>query len=175
MSCSISTIPPRSNAFVTRPSSWSGNRVQPGAKLVNVQVISATPNAIELRILLTAASTGATADLCAEIREKLIGFLQRDYPIRTAHDAASDDCDGRLAAIALQKRRSDFVPFRGQFVRRGFTMRPAIPMAGIIQIAFDAVKISVHPGAIAAVLVHDDLMRSVPVVVGRPPQRAQRG
>ncbi|MGC2078347.1 MAG: hypothetical protein WA728_20395 [Xanthobacteraceae bacterium] len=31
-------------------------------------------------MLLTAASTGTTADLCAEIREKLIGFLQRECP-----------------------------------------------------------------------------------------------
>jgi predicted nucleic acid-binding protein len=57
-----------------------GQSTQPGAKLVNVQVINATPNAIELRILLTAASTAVTTDLCAEIREKLIGFLQRDCP-----------------------------------------------------------------------------------------------
>jgi small-conductance mechanosensitive channel len=57
-----------------------GQSRRPGAKLVNVQVINATPNAIELRILLTAASTGAAADLCAEIREKLIGFLQRECP-----------------------------------------------------------------------------------------------
>jgi hypothetical protein len=57
-----------------------GQSKQPDAKLVNVQVINATPNAVELRILLTAASTGVTADLCAEIREKLIGFLQRECP-----------------------------------------------------------------------------------------------
>jgi small-conductance mechanosensitive channel len=57
-----------------------GESAQPGAKLVNVQVTSATPNAIELRILVTAATTAATADLCAEIRERLIGFLQREYP-----------------------------------------------------------------------------------------------
>jgi small-conductance mechanosensitive channel len=57
-----------------------GQSKQPGAKLVNVQVINATPSAVELRILLTAASTGVTADLCAEIREKLIGFLQRECP-----------------------------------------------------------------------------------------------
>jgi hypothetical protein len=57
-----------------------GQSGQPGAKLLNVQVINATPNAVELRILLTAASTGAAADLCAEIREKLIGFLQQECP-----------------------------------------------------------------------------------------------
>ena len=57
-----------------------GQSTQPGAKLVNVQVINTTPNAIELRILLTAANTAVATDLCAEIREKLIGFLQRECP-----------------------------------------------------------------------------------------------
>ena len=57
-----------------------GQSTQPDAKLVNVQVINATATALELRILLTAASTAGTTDLCAEIREKLIGFLQRECP-----------------------------------------------------------------------------------------------
>jgi hypothetical protein len=64
----------------SRATELVGESTQPGAKLVNVQVINATPNAIELRNLLTAATTAATADLCAEIRERLIGFLQREYP-----------------------------------------------------------------------------------------------
>ena len=57
-----------------------GQSTQPGGRLVNVQVTNAAPNAIELRILLTAANTAVTSDLCAEIREKLIGFLQRECP-----------------------------------------------------------------------------------------------
>jgi hypothetical protein len=36
--------------------------------------------AIEPRLLVTAASVGDTSNLCAELREKLIGFLQREYP-----------------------------------------------------------------------------------------------
>jgi Mechanosensitive ion channel, beta-domain len=57
-----------------------GQSMQPGGKLVNVRVTNATPNAIELRILLTAANTAGTSDLCAEIREKLIDFLQHECP-----------------------------------------------------------------------------------------------
>ena len=57
-----------------------GQSAQPGGKLVSVQVTNATPNAVELRILLTAANTAVTSDLCAETREKLIGFLQRECP-----------------------------------------------------------------------------------------------
>jgi hypothetical protein len=33
-----------------------------------------------VRILLTAQSAANTSDLCAEVREKLIGFLQREHP-----------------------------------------------------------------------------------------------
>jgi small-conductance mechanosensitive channel len=49
-------------------------------KIVNVQVSNTTAQAMEVRVLLTANNTGGTADLCAELREKLIGFLQRELP-----------------------------------------------------------------------------------------------
>jgi small-conductance mechanosensitive channel len=48
--------------------------------LVNVQVTNTSAQAMEVRVLLTASNTGDTADLCAELREKLIGFLQREHP-----------------------------------------------------------------------------------------------
>jgi small-conductance mechanosensitive channel len=48
--------------------------------LVNVQVTNTSAHAMEVRVLLTASNTGGTADLCAELREKLIGFLQREHP-----------------------------------------------------------------------------------------------
>jgi small-conductance mechanosensitive channel len=48
--------------------------------VVNVQVTNTSAQAIEVRVLLTAASAAKTSDLCAEVREKLIVFLQREYP-----------------------------------------------------------------------------------------------
>jgi small-conductance mechanosensitive channel len=48
--------------------------------VVNVQVTNTSAQAIEVRILLTAHNPSTTSDLCAELREKLIGFLQREYP-----------------------------------------------------------------------------------------------
>ncbi len=57
-----------------------GQTKQPGGKLVNVQVTNANPEAIELRILVTAASPGDTSNFCAELREKLIVFLQSECP-----------------------------------------------------------------------------------------------
>jgi small-conductance mechanosensitive channel len=53
---------------------------QPGGKLVNVQVTNTSAEAIELRVLVTAASAGDTSNLCAELRERLIGFLQSECP-----------------------------------------------------------------------------------------------
>jgi hypothetical protein len=58
----------------------AGQTKQPGGKLVNVQVTNASPEAIELRVLVTAASVGDTTNLCAELREELIGFLQSECP-----------------------------------------------------------------------------------------------
>lgn len=56
-----------------------GQSKQPGARLVNVQVTNTSAEAIELRVLVTAATVDGTSNLCAELREKLIGFLQREH------------------------------------------------------------------------------------------------
>ncbi|HEY1982196.1 MAG TPA: mechanosensitive ion channel family protein [Xanthobacteraceae bacterium] len=53
---------------------------QRSGKIINVQVTNTTAQAIEVRVLLSAANPGSTSDLCAEVREKLIGFLQREHP-----------------------------------------------------------------------------------------------
>jgi len=53
---------------------------QPGGKLVNLQVTNTSAEAIELRVLVTAASVGDTSNFCAELREQLIGFLQSECP-----------------------------------------------------------------------------------------------
>jgi small-conductance mechanosensitive channel len=53
---------------------------QSSGKVINVQVTNTSAAAIEVRVLLSADSAGNTADLCAEVREKLIGFLQREHP-----------------------------------------------------------------------------------------------
>jgi len=58
----------------------AGQTKQPGGKLVNVQVTNSNSEAIELRVLVTAASVGDTSNLCAELRERLIVFLQSECP-----------------------------------------------------------------------------------------------
>jgi small-conductance mechanosensitive channel len=49
-------------------------------KVVNVQVSDAKEGTIEVRVLVSANSAPAAWDLRCEMREKLIDFLQRDYP-----------------------------------------------------------------------------------------------
>ena len=51
-----------------------------GGTVINVQVTNTRPDSIEVRVLLRAQSAGSTSDLCAEMRERLIGFLQREHP-----------------------------------------------------------------------------------------------
>jgi small-conductance mechanosensitive channel len=52
---------------------WNG-------KVVNLQVTDCKETTIELRALVSADNAGAVSDLRAEVREKLIEFLQREHP-----------------------------------------------------------------------------------------------
>jgi small-conductance mechanosensitive channel len=69
----VETIRRKASIIVAESEQWSG-------KLVNVQVTNTSAQAMEVRVLLTAASAANTSDLCAEVREKLIGFLQSEHP-----------------------------------------------------------------------------------------------
>ncbi|HEX3503594.1 MAG TPA: mechanosensitive ion channel family protein [Xanthobacteraceae bacterium] len=51
-----------------------------GGTLINVQVTNASVQAMEVRVLLKADDASNASDLCVEVREKLIAFLQREYP-----------------------------------------------------------------------------------------------
>jgi small-conductance mechanosensitive channel len=52
---------------------WNG-------QVVNLQVSDCKETTIELRALLSANSASAVWDLRCEVREKLVDFLQREYP-----------------------------------------------------------------------------------------------
>jgi small-conductance mechanosensitive channel len=45
-----------------------------------IQVTNATAQTIEVRILISARDSGAAFNLCCDVREKMIGFLQREHP-----------------------------------------------------------------------------------------------
>src|ERR1700761_5817083 len=69
----IGFIREKANEIVAKSEQWSG-------KVINVQVTNASAQAIEVRVLLSADNAANTSNLCAEVREKLIGILQREHP-----------------------------------------------------------------------------------------------
>jgi small-conductance mechanosensitive channel len=69
----IDRIRQKAVELVAQSKEWTG-------KVINVQVTNTTAQAIEVRVLLSADSAANTSNLCAEVREKLIGFLQREHP-----------------------------------------------------------------------------------------------
>jgi small-conductance mechanosensitive channel len=68
---------------------WDGN-------VVNLQVVEATENAIQLRLLATASDASRAWDLRCELREKMIAYLQREHPEclpRHRLEVTSDDAE----------------------------------------------------------------------------------
>ena len=49
-------------------------------EVANVQITNLRPDCIELRVLIKSDSPGKASDACAELRERLIGFLQHEHP-----------------------------------------------------------------------------------------------
>jgi hypothetical protein len=49
-----------------------------------------------------------------------------------------------------------------------------IPITGIVEIALNAVQVSVNPCAVRAFAVGDNLVRCIPIVFACPPKRHQR-
>jgi len=56
------------------------NAKRGNAKVTSVQVTNASAQAIEIRILVNSDSSSATADVCADLRERLIAFLREQHP-----------------------------------------------------------------------------------------------
>jgi small-conductance mechanosensitive channel len=78
-------------------------------QVAKLQVTDAKESSVELRVLVSARSSGEVFDLRCEVREKLIDFLQRDYPTalpRTRQEVVAPDqqpmADGRPARTATR-------------------------------------------------------------------------
>jgi hypothetical protein len=80
----------------------------------------------------------------------------------------------RSDALGGQQRRGDGCPFRRKITgcRRAACL--PIPITGIVDIAVNAVQVSVNPCAVRAFAVGDDLVRFIPIVSACPPKRHQR-
>jgi len=57
-------------------------------QVLNVRVVEARESSIELRVLISARTSGDAFDLRCEVREKLIDFIQREFPTALPHSRA---------------------------------------------------------------------------------------
>ncbi|EHM03506.1 transporter, small conductance mechanosensitive ion channel MscS family protein [Acetobacteraceae bacterium AT-5844] len=70
-------------------------------RVVNMQVTELRPSTMEIRMLVSASNAGRAFDLRCEVREKMIAFLQAEYPTalprgRAQVETADGDRHGRL-------------------------------------------------------------------------------
>jgi small-conductance mechanosensitive channel len=82
----VDAIRKKLSEIATQSKLWNG-------KVVSLQVSDCKETTIELRALVSANTAAATWDLRCEVREKLIDFLQREYPSalpRRRYQAAED-------------------------------------------------------------------------------------
>src|SRR5262245_49737528 len=90
-----------------------------------------------------------------------------------AHHSAASAGARPAGGFALARERLNS-ELGGQWRGRDRTLRLPVPIARIAEIALHAVQIGMDPGAILAALIHDDVVRLLPLVLARPPQRCQR-
>lgn len=69
----VDAVRKKLSEIVAQSKLWNG-------KVANLQVTDCKETTIELRALVSADNAGAVSDLRADVREKLIDFLQREYP-----------------------------------------------------------------------------------------------
>jgi small-conductance mechanosensitive channel len=69
----IEAIRAKATEIVKASKRWDGN-------VVNLQVTDAKSDTIEVRILMTAADSPTVWDLRCEVREKILAFIQSEYP-----------------------------------------------------------------------------------------------
>ena len=82
----VDAIREKLDEIVTQSKLWNG-------KVVSLQVSDCKETTVELRALVSANNASAVWDLRCEVREKLIDFLQREYPTalpRRRYEAAEN-------------------------------------------------------------------------------------
>jgi small-conductance mechanosensitive channel len=76
-------------------------------QVVNVAVTDFRESVVEIRILVSASDGGRTFDLRCEVREKLIDYIQREYPqsLPQVRAYAADNGETRASAMSEGKAR----------------------------------------------------------------------
>lgn len=73
-SAPVDRIRAKVHAIVEGSEIWDG-------RVLSVQVTDSDDISMEVRVLVSAANAGATFDLRCEVREKLLAYLQHEYPL----------------------------------------------------------------------------------------------
>ena len=122
-----------------------------------------------------AAEFGRGARKQLRVRGDLGMDFQPDHHFPVAGCALDQRCGCRTHALFTPEQRGQrSAPIRSRANRFATGLAGlAVPIAGIAEIAFDAVQIGMHPGGLALGLVLHDLVRLVPVALGGPPRAPQ--
>src|SRR5258705_6720498 len=91
--------------------------------------------------------------------------LERDDDSKKSHPALGP---------AVEQRARDRIPFRVEPAVGDGLPGLSVPIGGVAGVAFETVQIGMHPRGVAAVLVHDELVRLVPFALAGPPQGGPR-
>jgi small-conductance mechanosensitive channel len=78
--------------------------------VVNLQVTEAKERSVELRALVSSRTSPANWDLRCEVREKLIAFLQEEFPHALPHERAQVEMTRLVPDDAPRERRKAGVP-----------------------------------------------------------------
>jgi small-conductance mechanosensitive channel len=76
-------------------------------KVASVQVTNARPDSIEVRILVSADTAANASNLCAELREALIAYLQREHPEALPRQRSEAIAAGKESPPTAPGSRSD--------------------------------------------------------------------
>ena len=85
--------------IVKASSLWDG-------RVANLQMWEADERGVQLRALVSARNAGAASDLRCEVREKLIDFLQREYPHALPHTRQEMVADGTPSLVPQTETRA---------------------------------------------------------------------
>jgi hypothetical protein len=67
-------------------------------QVANLQVVEARESSVELRVLISARTSGDAFTLRCEVREQLIDFIQREFPTALPHARAETIISSRPPA-----------------------------------------------------------------------------
>jgi small-conductance mechanosensitive channel len=105
----VEAIRARATEIVKDSDRWDGN-------VVNVQVTDAKQDTIEVRILMSAASSPVAWDLRCEVREKILAYIQSEFPSALPRRRATiaGTLDSGADAGRVDRAAASLPPVRGR-------------------------------------------------------------